>query len=152
MLLTLPGGESFATGAQTYKSRPAANTDRSNRLFVEIKMEGFRTTAVIDTGTPYMICEPSLAEAAGLTRRSAISSEKLLVRGVLIRGMIHRMNLTITAQEGDEIVLDATVFVPEVDEAAWNLPSFLGWDGCLERLRVAIDPSNDTFYFGAYSD
>jgi hypothetical protein len=51
------------------------------------------------------------------------------------------MNLTITAREGDEIVLDATVFVPEVEEGEGNLPSLLGWQGCLERLRFAIDPS-----------
>jgi hypothetical protein len=50
-------------------------------------------------------------------------------------GSLHRLDLTVVAQQGNEIVVDATVFVPEVEEGAWNLPSFLGRVGCLERLR-----------------
>jgi hypothetical protein len=46
---------------------------------------------------------------------------------------------------GDEVTVEATFFLAE------HLPdpTVIGWRGCLVRLRFAIDPSADTFYFGA---
>jgi len=34
----------------------------------------------------------------------------------------------------------------------WNLPSFMGLSGCLERIRFAVDSATDTFYFGAIDE
>jgi len=45
------------------------------------------------------------------------------------------------------------VFVLNPEEAEqWNherLPSYLGMMGCLDRMRFALDPEHDLFYFGA---
>jgi hypothetical protein len=36
------------------------------------------------------------------------------------------------------------------EEEGWNdMPSILGFYGCLERIRMAIDPVTETFYFGS---
>ncbi len=51
---------------------------------------------------------------------------------------------------GGSIVLEAPVFVPNLGELRGELASlsFLGLAGCLESIRFAIDPKDETFYFG----
>ncbi len=44
------------------------------------------------------------------------------------------------------------LFVPEASyEGISEMPSILGWHGCLDRLRFGVDPVTDTFYFGPAS-
>jgi hypothetical protein len=152
MLLKFSDGESFATGAQPYLSRPLGGADPSNRVIVEVEIGGLRTSAVLDTGAPYVIVNPSLAESLGVDPRSALFSANLSVRGHRTAGSLHRLNLTLMADEGEEVTVEATVFIPEVAPAIWSLPLFIGWTGCLERLRFAIDPFDKTFYFGPFPE
>ena len=49
------------------------------------------------------------------------------------------------ATEGDNVVVEATWFISE----DWPGPAVIGWKGCLERFRFALDPSDDSFYFGS---
>ncbi|MBI3732481.1 MAG: hypothetical protein HY259_03370 [Chloroflexi bacterium] len=74
----------------------------------------------------------------------------MLIRGIWYSGRLYLLNLTLLAIEGYSLELSATAFVPDSEWAeSWgHLPSFLGLPGCLERLRFAVDPSTDTFYFG----
>ena len=71
-----------------------------------MQIGGYTVDAVVDTGAPYVVCEPGL--------------------------------------------VDATVFVPDLkpDQAWGDLPSFIGLSGCLERMRFAVDPATEMFYFG----
>jgi hypothetical protein len=54
------------------------------------------------------------------------------------------------AEAGGNLGFEATAFVPEQhEEEGWgDMPSILGFYGCLERIRMAIDPVTETFYFG----
>jgi hypothetical protein len=47
--------------------------------------------------------------------------------------------------------VDATAFIPDVEEYWGDFPCFIGQIGFLERIRYAVDPANDTFYFGQLS-
>ena len=40
----------------------------------------------------------------------------------------------------------------DAEERWGELPSFLGLMGCLERMRFAVDPLDNTFYFGPNYD
>jgi hypothetical protein len=60
-------------------------------------------------------------------------------------GWLERIELQFPAVLGEPLSLDATWFVCE----DWPGPMVFGWKGCLERLRSALDPSEDAFYFGA---
>jgi hypothetical protein len=52
--------------------------------------------------------------------------------------------MTLLADEGRELEVDATVFAcPH-----WPGPNFLGYGGLLERIRLALDPHRRHFYFG----
>jgi hypothetical protein len=58
------------------------------------------------------------------------------------------LSVKLEATIGTSIDVDATAFVPDVEEFWGDLPSFIGLMGFLERIRFAVDPSTDTFYFG----
>jgi hypothetical protein len=73
---------------------------------------------------------------------------------VLVHGRLYRLNLTLLADEGEDLTIQTTAFVPEPDEAeGWgDMPCILGLYGCLERLRFAVDPHTEPFYFGPAVD
>ncbi len=147
-LLNFDNGESFATGAMGYDYRPATKTETTNRIFLEVEIQGIPTQAVVDTGAPYVICAPSVAFDAGVDPVTALRSETMLIRGMRLNGSIFRLNVKLKAEFGQDLDVDATVFVPDSAESWGNFPSFIGLAGFLERIRFALDPNMDTFYFG----
>jgi hypothetical protein len=53
------------------------------------------------------------------------------------------------ADVGQNLAIPATVFIPELEPGqVWNLPNFIGLKGLLERVRFAVDASENGFYFG----
>ncbi|OGO28152.1 MAG: hypothetical protein A2W33_03970 [Chloroflexi bacterium RBG_16_52_11] len=72
-------------------------------------------------------------------------------RGDKFYGNLFRVDVLLPAFEGISQQFQATVFVPNPDEEAkWgDRPTFLGMQSCLERVRFAIDPSGNRFYFGS---
>jgi hypothetical protein len=123
--------------------------DPTGKLTIEVEIAGFRTTAVVDTAAPYMICEPEIAEQLSLSASESIGATQLLTHLGLVTGYLYRAPITLPASSGRSVELQATVFVPQPDQWA-NNPSSLGFHGCLERIRLAIDPGTDMFYFGSY--
>jgi len=61
-----------------------------------------------------------------------------------IQGRLERVRTEMVADEGKSVEFDATFFVSR----GWFGPTFLGYSGFLDRLRVAIDPSTDSVFFG----
>lgn len=105
-------------------------------------------SAVVDTGGAYLILRPDVAARAGLT--VPIHREKIVIRGFTYSGGVHRVAVAIPAEAGDSLHFEATAFVPELEDGEhWPLPSYLGWQGCLERIRLALDPGRERAYFGA---
>lgn len=147
-LLLFNNGETFATGAIGYEYGPAIASETSNRIILEVQIQGIKTRAVVDTGAPYVICAPDIARRAGVDRSSALHRDRMLIRGMRLDGFVYRLNIRLVAIEGQDLNVDATVFVPEVEEFWGDFPSFIGLAGFLERVRFAIDPNTDTFYFG----
>jgi predicted aspartyl protease len=149
-LLQFKDGNSFASGVLTYTYRPINPQETSNRIII-IPIEignGIKIEAVIDTGAPYVILDPNLAPLAGFTPELVLSEEIMLIREVKLSGKIARLGFSLRADEGDDMDIEATVFVPDSAEQWNNFPPFLGQAGFLERIRFAIDPTQDKFYFG----
>jgi hypothetical protein len=61
------------------------------------------------------------------------------VRGTLFRGLI-----ALLADGGEPLEVDATIFI----SPDWTGPNFIGYQGLLQRIRFAIDPETNLFYFG----
>ena len=147
-LLLFANGETFAKGAIAYDYEPAIASETSNRIILQVQIQGIKTRAVVDTGAPYVICAPDIARRAGIDPASALKKDRMLIRQMRLDGFVYRLNLTLKAEVGEDLNVDATVFVPEVEEFWGDFPSFIGLAGFLERIRFAIDPNTDTFYFG----
>ncbi len=125
----------------SYSGEPAG------KLTLAVEIDGIRTTAVVDTGAPYMICEPEIAEQLNLGRDESLEDCKLRTHLGVVDGCLCRKPLTLLAESGASATLQVTLFVPRAE--LWkDLPSFLGFHGCLERIRFAIDPATERFYFG----
>jgi hypothetical protein len=148
-MLFFQDGTPFAIAFSSYAYRPVEESDKSPRIFIQVEIEGFQTEAFLDTGSPYVICDPIIAENLSLDLTHGEKIEKFIIRGNTIEGYLHRMNITILAEEGQGLPVDATVFVPNLSSQDWgNFPSIIGLSGFLERIRFAIDPLEDRFYFG----
>ncbi|MBI2998810.1 MAG: hypothetical protein HYY46_10260 [Deltaproteobacteria bacterium] len=59
-------------------------------------------------------------------------------------GHLERISITVLADDGDSLDVDATVFI----SGDWPAGNFLGYTGFLERIRTGLDPQENFFYFG----
>lgn len=151
MLLRFAGGEPFATGAAEY-SVPASGS-AAMRITLQVEIEERPTTAIVDTGSPFMVCHPELAEEIGFNPDEALEVEEILYRNEWVKGGMYRASLVILADEGRSLYVNASVLVPDPKQGFVDdfFPaSFLGMKNCLESIRFAVDPSSTTFYFGEH--
>jgi len=148
MLLQFPNGEPFATGAIGYQYRPVTENETTNRLLLQVDVENVLAEAVVDTGAPYSIIAPRIARMAGLNQVKPLERITMLVRGMRLEGKTIRLGMTLRAEVGENLTVDATAFIPDVEEYWGEFPSFIGQNGFLDRIRYAVDSSTDMFYFG----
>lgn len=150
-MLQFSSGQAFSTGMVTYTYRPVTEQETSPRIFLRVSIEGIETDAFLDTGAPFVVCKPEIAEVLGFDPASGEPLEKFNIRDSRLDGHLHRMNITLLAEQGAPLSVEATVFVPDLmPHQDWgNFPAVLGMGGFLERIRFAVDPSQDQFYFGA---
>lgn len=62
-----------------------------------------------------------------------------------IKGKLVTATTTLVAEEGESIEVESIVFV----SSEWPEGNFIGYSGLLERIRFAIDPGSNSFFFGA---
>jgi hypothetical protein len=101
--------------------------------------------AMLDTAAQWCVLPPFVAEAVGCKLEPDPNLPPLSTRFGTYRGRHERLSLVFNAEEGEEVVVDATFFVaPD-----WPGPPVIGWKGCLERIRFAVhpDPDQPTFCF-----
>ncbi|MFB0536973.1 MAG: hypothetical protein ACETWR_18565 [Anaerolineae bacterium] len=148
-MLRFEDGRLFSQGACTFSYRPATEQDTTPRIMIGVQIEGLYTETAVDTGGVYLVCDPEIVDLLKLDPSSGLGTDKLQIRGFEVGGTLHRVSLTLLAQEGQSLELEVTAFVPHPQpNELWNLPPFMGLTGCLERLRFAVDPGTNVFYFG----
>jgi hypothetical protein len=147
------GEDKFAIGRlkywDTYGSEPTA------RIVLDATFEDVVTTpAILDTGAPWCILNPEDAAPLKIeTRADCEPTTPLWVRGMLYSGVICRIPLTLQADVGESLTLEASVFIPTLKRGEyWTHPNFLGLSGFLNRIRFAVDPKQNHFYFGPMDD
>ena len=88
-----------------------------------------------------------LAEDLGLFNRdgepTTIVSRIGAVQGRLVRAMTR-----LIAEDGESLDIEATVFV----SPDWMAGNFIGYSGLLERIRFAVDPHTNSFFFGSWEN
>ena len=150
MQLQFGNGEPFANGATPFSFLPATGSDSSQRIFVPVQIETLPTMAFIDTGGVYVICSPEIGRELSLNPGNGISALSMKTGRGNFQGELYRVQLTFLAEEnGANLSIEATAFVPRPDQGWPNeLQCILGFQGCLERIRCAVDPDTETFFFG----
>lgn len=147
--------EPFATGSINYDYQPVPPDMENLRLILRVAVEGIPTVAVVDTGAPYLVIAPPIAKQIDFDPNTSLGPVTLNIRGSRYQGFLYRTRVSLFSEAGDELAFSATAFVPNAEEEEdWihrKLPSFLGLSLCLDRIRFAVDPSEDLFYFGALS-
>jgi len=115
--------------------------------------EHYWSVLLWDTAAPWCILNPAIVEQMSPNSMERVGEDRQNIRGIKYEGDLIRTNIKLHADYGEDLVIDATIFVPilKFDEV-WNLPNFLGLDGFLHRLRFAVDPQSNTFYFGMIAD
>ncbi len=101
--------------------------------------------SVVDTGAPWCIFEPIVATVLARTFVPLQGQLSLSTRLGLIHGALFRVAITIPADEGKSLDVEATAFV----SPDWPGPNFIGYQGLLQRIRFAVDPETNLFYFGS---
>jgi hypothetical protein len=148
-MLSYSDGRPFTQGACHCTIGPMSGSGL-NRIMLDILVEGIREKAVVDTGGAYLVCSRDISAYLRPLLVDALGPGEIGVRGRTIGGTLYRLTLSLLADrgQGENLDFSVTALLPE-PETHYGLPTILGLVGCLERLRFAVDPSDETFHFGA---
>jgi len=138
-------GAVFTTGRSLYSDRAPGSEEPTAKIFVKIGIEALPgpIVAQLDTGAAWSMLDAEVAEAMDLVGRGG---EQTLIstRVGRVVGRLEQTDLEILADDGDSLTIQATVWV----SAEWHGGNFLGYAGLLQNIRLAVDPSDNSFYFG----
>lgn len=102
--------------------------------------------AFLDSGAQWAMLPGDIAASVGIDAQGeGLGRRTLHTRLGSFNGCLERHPITLTATEGENVTFDATWFVSD----DWWGPIVLGWNGCLDRVRFAVDPEDERFLFGA---
>lgn len=150
-MLRFPDGRHFATGRASCEIQPIfGERDDTIRIILNVQVEGIPIQAILDTGGVFAVIDPLIARELALDKNTSLINKTLIIRGQQIQGSLHRISLLLPAEQGETMELEVTAFIPNTPDDWGTLPNFLGLTGCLERIRFAVDPQENQFYFAAY--
>lgn len=142
-------GESFTTGRSQFRDQAPGITEPTAKVYVQVELPGIDNAtllAQLDTGAAYSTLGTEWAEALGVLDGGGhpITLDTRLGK---FSGRLERIPLTLIAEEGESLEIEALFFVCR----EWSGKTFLGYTGLLEHIRFALDPPSNFFYFGQTS-
>ncbi len=141
----------FTAGVTSYQDHFPGDGAREQtaHIVVMVLVAGALVPCIVDTGAPWCILHPTLVRP--LIGNNGDYRTHLLIRGTRYAGSLHPLSMTLHDETYQQhLTVDATVFVPSLDaDDNWSHPNFIGLDGFLNRIRFAVDPDDNSFYFGA---
>lgn len=136
---------------QAFRGRTAYTPDLmavSGPLFVAVSCRIgaplILADALLDSAAEWCLLDPAVARTLGYEPDPVQDRFILSTRFGTLTGRLERIPVVLPAAEGDSLSVEATWFV----SFEWLGPTVLGWKGCLERIRFALDPGDESFYFG----
>lgn len=139
------GGKSFTTGRAKFQDQAPGAPEATAKIFVKIEFPALEGSwlAQVDSGAAYSMLDVEVAQALDVLDGNG-QPASIHTRLGLIAGRLERIPLVLVADEGDSLDVEATFFVSR----EWSGKTFLGYKGFLDRLRIALDPPVNDFYFG----
>jgi hypothetical protein len=101
--------------------------------------------AMVDTAAPWCIFEPDICEQ--IRERLVVVEEDARLHSRLghFQGTLGLGRLKVSAVEGESLDLDVLMFLC----LDWPGGNFIGYQGFLDRIRFAVDPHRNRFYFAS---
>lgn len=140
-------GSDFSSGRATFFDSLPSVENRSARIYVRVAVPGMEETflALLDTGAEWSVLDREIAEQLGIAEVEGPTITMRHKEGST-PGKLIRTTVTMIADEGVGLDVDATVFVPD---SAWPTGrNFIGYSGFLEKIRIGLDPQRNDVYFG----
>ncbi len=141
----------FAEGASTYVDAYPDWNDPHSRIYVRFRPEGVDANisflALLDTGGHYCILNEDVAALVRERLVGSLGPLDLLTAHGLVRGDLYLLRIELVSDVGEDLDLETVVFV----SADWRGPNYIGYTGVLDRLRFAVNPASNRFYFGRLS-
>ncbi len=100
--------------------------------------------ALLDTGGHFCILSEEVAAAIREQLTHGLGEVRLMTSQGRIRGELFKHDIELVADEGENLVIEATVFI----SSDWKRPSVLGYSGVVDRTQIALAPQHNGFYFG----
>ena len=138
-------GTGFALGRSRFFDGSEGHFEQTAKIFVRIEPAalGAVVLAQLDTAAPWLVLNTDVAEMRSLFDGEGPEVTLSTRRGT-VTGRLEQTMVSILADEGDSLEFPATVFASR----DWTGGTFLGYSGFLERIRFAVDPQENFFYFG----
>ena len=137
----------FSSGRAEFLDSLPSTQGRSARVYIRVAVPGMEETflALLDTGAEWSVLDREIAEVIGLAEADGQAITLRHKEGTT-DGKLVRTTVTMIADEGAALDVDATVFVP--DNTWPSGRNFIGYSGFLEKIRIGLDPQNNQVYFG----
>lgn len=141
-------GRSFTQGRARFEDRGDPFSEPTSKIFVKVKLgRGVTFLGQLDTGAAFSILAPEIAAELGIVGDRG-TEIPLSTRLGHLQGRLCRIPLTLVADEGTSLDVEATILIPTEVPEGWPRGIFLGYTGLLDRIRFALDPQKNHFYFG----
>jgi hypothetical protein len=99
---------------------------------------------MVDTAAPWCLFTAQIGRALQDDFHPISDGLLLNTRLGTFGGRLYLVPVTFPVVRGEALILDVTVFV----SPDWPGGNFLGYEGLLQRIRFAVDPESNLFYFG----
>ncbi|MCX6053855.1 MAG: hypothetical protein NTZ74_02875 [Chloroflexi bacterium] len=148
-MLRLNGGDEFASIAMDFDNRPIREGDDSTRIIIRVNVQTIPALAVVDTGGVFLVIPPYISDNLSLDAQDMIDDKPkpIKIGGHDFRGKLFSVPLSFGNSDSSKLVT-AFVVDPELKDNWGDFPLFLGFQGCLDKFRFAVDPFIDKFYIG----
>jgi len=143
--LNTTDGNIWNTGNARYLH--SCNDESGNKINIGVRIKlnargNIIESAFLDTGCRYVVISKGICENYDI----AVCEDypiRMSTRLGDFSGFINRFPIYFIADNGDSLEVESTCFISE----DWPGPIMIGWLGCLERMKFAIDPSCNLFLF-----
>ena len=138
-------GTALVGKARFLDADPAIPSETA-RIYLKVvaPQHDFSFLAQLDTGAAWTVFDPQLTEALNADPLEA-NAVTLSTRLGEFTGRLARATLRFLVDEGDSVDVEATIFVSPAWPAGRN---FIAYTGTLERVRFAVDPTENEIYYG----
>ncbi len=134
----------FVDGFQWYLDNLPVRMESTPRIVITVLVDDVEVSGIVDTGATQFV----LGWEAGrhlVTSGAEVEPQTRALGGGVHQGFVFPVIVTFPADEGVEATLEALAWTAE----SFGGPNLIGYGGLLEKVRFAVDPAENRFYFGA---